>query len=39
MLTDIRNTARRVGVMLAGKWLPQAEIQSRLDAIAKSAGN
>ncbi|HEX6434311.1 MAG TPA: amidohydrolase family protein, partial [Gemmatimonadales bacterium] len=38
-LTDIRNTARRAGVMLRGRWLPQADIQSRLDAIAKSIGN
>jgi imidazolonepropionase-like amidohydrolase len=38
-LTDIRNTGRQSGVMLRGRWLPRAEIQSRLDAIAKSVGN
>jgi cytosine/adenosine deaminase-related metal-dependent hydrolase len=35
-LADIRNTTKRAGVMLRGRWLPQAEIQSRLDAVAKS---
>jgi imidazolonepropionase-like amidohydrolase len=38
-LTDIRNTARGSGVMLRGRWLARAEIESRLDAIAKSVGN
>lgn len=38
-LRDIRNTTRRAGVMVRGRWLPQADIQSRLDAIAKSIGN
>jgi Amidohydrolase family len=38
-LADIRNTTRRAGVMLRGRWLPQAEIQKRLAAIAKSVGN
>jgi imidazolonepropionase-like amidohydrolase len=33
-LTDIRNTTRRAGVMLRGVWMPQAEIQGRLDGIA-----
>jgi cytosine/adenosine deaminase-related metal-dependent hydrolase len=33
-LTDIRDTTRRSGVMLRGGWLPQAEIQRRLDEIA-----
>ena len=37
-LADIRNTTRRAGVMLRGRWLPQAEIQSRLDAVATSVG-
>jgi imidazolonepropionase-like amidohydrolase len=37
-LADIRNTTRRAGVMLRGRWLPQAEIQSRLDAVARSVG-
>jgi imidazolonepropionase-like amidohydrolase len=38
-LTDIRNTGRQAGVMFRGRWLGRAEIQSRLDAIAKSVGN
>jgi imidazolonepropionase-like amidohydrolase len=38
-LTDIRNTTRRSGVMLRGKWLPRADLDARLDAIAKSLGN
>lgn len=29
-LTDIRNTTRRAGVMVRGRWLPQAEIERRL---------
>ncbi len=37
-LADIRHTTRRAGVMLRGRWLPQAEIQSRLDAVAKAVG-
>jgi imidazolonepropionase-like amidohydrolase len=38
-LEDIRNTTRRAGVMVRGRWLPQGEIQERLDAVAKSVGN
>jgi hypothetical protein len=38
-LADIRNTTRRAGVMLGGRWLPKAEIDSRLAAIARSVGN
>ena len=38
-LADIRNTGRREGVMLRGRWLPKAEIDSRLAVIAKSVGN
>jgi len=38
-LADIRNTARRAGVMLRGRWLSQAEIESRLTRIAKSLEN
>jgi imidazolonepropionase-like amidohydrolase len=33
-LTDIRNTTRRAGVMIRGVWLPQAEIDAKLEAIA-----
>jgi imidazolonepropionase-like amidohydrolase len=38
-LKDIRNTTKRAGVMVRGRWLPQAEIQARLDAVARSVGN
>jgi imidazolonepropionase-like amidohydrolase len=38
-LKDIRNTTRRAGVMVRGRWLPQGEIQEGLDAVAKSVGN
>lgn len=31
--------ARRAGVMLRGRWLPEAEIESKLAAIARSVGN
>lgn len=41
-LKDISNVAKRVGVMVRGRWLPEAEIQKRLESIAasyrKSAG-
>lgn len=33
-LTDVGNVRRRAGVMLRGRWLPEAEIQRRLDEIA-----
>lgn len=32
-LVDIRNTTRRAGVMVRGRWLPQAEIERRLAAL------
>ena len=38
-LEDIRNVARRSGVMVRGRWLPETEIQERLDEIAASLGN
>jgi imidazolonepropionase-like amidohydrolase len=38
-LADIRNTTRRAGVMVRGRWMPQAEIQGKLDAVARSVGN
>jgi hypothetical protein len=38
-LLDVRNTTRRAGVMLRGRWLPKAEIEKRLAVIAKSVGN
>lgn len=33
-LDDIANVQRRAGVMVRGRWLAEAEIQERLDAIA-----
>jgi imidazolonepropionase-like amidohydrolase len=38
-LTEMSNTTRRAGVMLRGRWLPKAEIEARLAAVAKSVGN
>jgi len=38
-LTDIRNTGKQSGVMLRGRWLAKAEIETRLTAIAKGVGN
>jgi imidazolonepropionase-like amidohydrolase len=37
-LADIRNTTRRAGVMVRGRWLPQAEIERRLAEVAKAVG-
>ncbi|MHC4732016.1 MAG: amidohydrolase family protein [Planctomycetota bacterium] len=34
-LEDVRNAARRVGVMVRGRWLPAAELQKRLEASAR----
>jgi hypothetical protein len=31
-LVDIRNTTKRAGVMVRGRWLPRAEIDRRLGA-------
>ena len=33
-LADLGNLQRRAGVMVRGRWLPEAEIRQRLDAIA-----
>lgn len=33
-LTDLANVSRRAGVMVNGRWLPEAEIQARLERIA-----
>jgi len=38
-LADIRNTTRRAGVMVRGRWLPQAEIEARLAEVARGLGN
>ena len=35
-LDDVANVQRRIGVMVRGQWLPEADIQSRLDAIAEA---
>jgi imidazolonepropionase-like amidohydrolase len=35
-LNDVANVARRAGVMVNGRWLPEAEIQARLARIAES---
>ena len=33
-LDDVANVQRRAGVMVRGQWLPEEQIQARLDAIA-----
>lgn len=33
-LDDLGNVAKRAGVMVRGRWIPEAEIQSRLEKIA-----
>ena len=33
-LADLANVGRRVGVMVNGRWLPETEIQARLERIA-----
>jgi imidazolonepropionase-like amidohydrolase len=38
-LADIRNTTRRSGVMVRGRWLPQAEIEKRLAEVATAVGD
>lgn len=38
-MKDIRNTTRRSGVMLRGKWMPRAAIEARLADIARSVGS
>jgi imidazolonepropionase-like amidohydrolase len=35
-LSDLANLARRAGVMVNGRWLPESEIQARLERIAAS---
>ena len=34
-LVDVRNAARRAGVMVRGRWLPAADLQKRLDATVR----
>jgi imidazolonepropionase-like amidohydrolase len=38
-LTDIRNTTRRAGVMVRGRWLPLAEIERRLAEVEHAVRN
>ncbi len=38
-LDDIANLQRRAGVMVGGRWLPEADIQSRLTEISRFYGN
>ncbi|MHC4559660.1 MAG: SIS domain-containing protein, partial [Planctomycetota bacterium] len=33
-LVDVGNAARRIGVMVRGRWLPQSELRATLDALA-----
>lgn len=33
-LDDVAHVARRVGVMVRGRWLPEEELQQRLDSLA-----
>jgi len=33
-LADLANVARRAGVMVNGRWLPEADIRARLERIA-----
>lgn len=35
-LDDVRNAARRVGVMVHGRWFSEAELQDRLEKLAAS---
>ncbi len=38
-LDDLGNVARRAGVMVNGRWLPESEIQARLARIAEGFAN
>jgi imidazolonepropionase-like amidohydrolase len=38
-LDDVANLRSRAGVMVGGRWLPEAEIQNRLTEIARFYGN
>ena len=33
-LADLGNVARRTGVMVNGRWMPEVDIRARLDRIA-----
>jgi imidazolonepropionase-like amidohydrolase len=36
-LQDIANVKRRLGVVVAGRWIPETEIQQRLEKLAAAA--
>ena len=36
-LDDAANVAKRAGVMVRGRWLPEAEIQAKLEDLAATA--
>ena len=36
-LQDVANVARRSGVVVAGRWIPESEIQQRLEKLAAAA--
>jgi imidazolonepropionase-like amidohydrolase len=36
-LQDVKNVARRAGVMVNGRWIPETEIQHRLEKLAAAA--
>jgi imidazolonepropionase-like amidohydrolase len=38
-LADVANLQRRAGVMLRGRWLPESELQQRLEALAAQNAN
>jgi cytosine/adenosine deaminase-related metal-dependent hydrolase len=38
-LEDVANVKRRAGVMVRGRWLPESEIQARLEQIAQAAAS
>ena len=38
-ITDISNVAKRVGVMVNGRWIPEPQIQDRLAGIAQFYGH
>jgi hypothetical protein len=33
-LSDLSNVSRRAGVMVGGRWLPETDIEARLERIA-----
>ena len=36
-LQDVANVKRRAGVVIAGRWIPESEIQQRLEKLAAAA--